>query len=155
MGDGSLTKTPKVTSRMPVSALSAECRFKEIILRTTWLPSTFRFLCWRLNTSIEVIKRISPYYSDWTETTYVVSQVTLLTLTFIRWSVTVNSEKKNILDKDFLRCQAYLWRFISLTSLKCLAQWRLRSTSEFPASYSEANNCEQSLACLEMIIFNL
>ena len=33
MGEGSKSKTTKVTSRMPVSALSAECKFKEIILR--------------------------------------------------------------------------------------------------------------------------
>ena len=32
MGEGSKSKTTKVTSRMPVSALSAECKFKEIIL---------------------------------------------------------------------------------------------------------------------------
>ena len=32
MGDGSKPAKPKVTSRMPVSALSAECKFKDILL---------------------------------------------------------------------------------------------------------------------------
>ena len=33
MGEGSKHKTPKNASQVPVSALSAECKFKEIILR--------------------------------------------------------------------------------------------------------------------------
>ena len=41
MGDGSKSKTPKVTSRMPVSALSAECRFKEIVFKAEYWYSGY------------------------------------------------------------------------------------------------------------------